>query len=134
MNIISAKSKKELLYAGTASTVRVLLKQAGIVETPIEKNKEIPELILESFDWVGPTVFFASTLITQNPDIVDKTIIAISDYLQEWFKGIPKQERNAQLDIVAETKTGSYKGIHYEGDVEGLKQLPKIIRSLHDER
>jgi hypothetical protein len=133
-NLSAAKSKKDLFYAETTSTVKVLFRQAGIVETPIEKTKEIPDLALESFDWIGPTIFFASTLINQNPDVTEKAISVISEYLQAWFKGISKPQRNVQLNIVTEKRTGSYKEIHYEGDVEGLKELPKIIRSLHDEQ
>jgi hypothetical protein len=132
-NLNSAKNRKDLFYAETTPTVRVLFKQAGIVETPIEKDKEIPEFILESFDWVSPIIFFTSALISQNPDIVDTTISKIIDYLQEWFKGIPNQQRNVRLHIVTETKGGAHKAVDYEGDVAGLRELPKVIRSLHDE-
>ena len=133
-NIISAKAKADLVNAETTSTVRVLFKKAGLVETPLAKEEKIPELALASFDWVGPTIFLASTLITQNPQIVDVLISVLSDYLTNFFKGIAKEQRRAELDIVTQTKSGSYKDIHYDGDVEGLKELPKIIRSLHDER
>lgn len=133
-NLANAKSKNELVNAQTTSTVRVLFRNAGIVETPIEKDKEIPERILESFDWVGPTIFIASALISQNPEIVDKTLGTILEYLQDFFKGIPKQERNAKLHIVTTTRKGDYKLVDYEGPENGLKELPEVIRSLRDER
>ena len=133
-NFISAKSKGELINEDTASTVRVLWKQAGIVETPIEKEGEkIPELVMNWFEWVGPTILFTSTLITQNPQLIDIALGVIANYLTDFFKGVPKGQKKAKLDFVEETKSGNYKRLHYEGDVEGMKDLPKIIRSLHDE-
>jgi hypothetical protein len=133
-NFTSAKSKSELVNEDTASTIRVLWKQAGVVETPIEKEgEEIPELVLNWFEWVGPTILFTSTLISQNPQLIEISLGVIANYLTDWFKGFPKRQRLAKLDIVAETKSGTYKKLHYEGDAKGLKDLPKIIRSLHDE-
>ena len=134
LNLNSATSKKDLFNSETTSTVRVLWKKAGVVETPIEGKNKIPELLQQSFEWIGPTIFFASTLITGHPELIDLAVRVISDYLTVLFKGIPKEEKKAKLDIVAETKNGSFKDIHYEGDIEGLKELPKVIRSLDDER
>jgi hypothetical protein len=133
INLNLAKSKKDLFNSDTTPTVRVLWKKAGVVETPIEEKNTIPEFHQESFEWVGPTIFFASTVIAGNPEIIDLALKVISDYLADWFKGIVKEERKAKLDIVAPTKTGSYKAVHFDGDIEGLKELPKIIRSLKDE-
>jgi hypothetical protein len=133
-NFASAKSKNDLVNEETASTVKVLWEQAGIIETPIEKEGEkIPEVVLNWFDWVGPTIFFTSALITQNPQLIDISLGVISNYLTDWFKGVPKEQRKVKLDIVEETRSGSSKKLLYEGDVDGLKDLPKIIRSLHDE-
>jgi hypothetical protein len=134
-NLADAKEKKDLLNSATTPTVRVLLRQAGIVETPIEEENHIPRQYLESFDWFGPTIFLASTLISQNPEIVDKIISLIMEYLLKvFFRGIPKNKRNAKLHIVVQTKKGSFKKADYEGDAEGLKELPRIIRSLNDEQ
>lgn len=134
-NLDGAKEKKELINSATTPTVRVLLNQAGIVETPIEEKNDIPEQYLESFDWFGPTIFFASALVSQNPEIVDKTISVIMEYLlQVFFRGISERKRNVRLHLITQTKKGSYKKVDYDGDVEGLKELPKIVRSLNDEQ
>lgn len=131
----NAKSKGDLLHEDTTSTVRVLWKQEGVIETPIEKAGEsIPAILEESFYWVGPTIFFASTLIIQNPHLIDIALGVISNYLTDWFKGLTEGRKKATLDVVVETKSGSYKEIHYEGAIEGLEELPKVIRSLHDEQ
>jgi hypothetical protein len=134
-NFVTAESKEELINEGTTSTVRVLWKQAKVHETPFEKEGErIPEAVEEAFDWIGPTIFLASSLLIQNPLLIDVAVGVIANYLTDFFKGIPAGKRNAKLDVVVETKSGSYKKIHYEGAIEGLKEVPKIARSLHDEQ
>jgi hypothetical protein len=133
-NFADAKSKDSLVHEETASTIRLLWKQAEIVETPIEKpGEKVPEIIEKSFDWIGPTIFVASSLLSQNPMMIDVAVGVISDYLCEMFKGFPSWQRKATLNVVVQRKSGSYKKVHYEGPIEGLKEVPKIVRSLHDE-
>jgi hypothetical protein len=133
-NFTSAKSKEELRNQSTTSTIRVLWKEAGVIETPIEKEGEkIPEYVMNWFEWVGPTILVTSTLITQNPQLVELSLGVIANYLTDFFKGVPKKQKKAKLEIVAETKSGNYKRVRYEGDIDGIKELHKIIRSLHDE-
>lgn len=134
-NFESAKSKEELFHEDTTATIRVIWRQNDIVETPLEKEGEdIPFLVEEAFGWIGPLIFFASTFIVQNPYLIDVSLGVISNYLTDWFKGITDIEKKVKLDIVVETKSGSYKKIQFEGPPEGLKELPEIIRSTHDEQ
>ena len=51
----------------------------------------------------------------------------ISNYLTDWFKGAFGNNK-VKLDIVIEA-TGC-KRIHYEGNVEGLKQIEGIIAQV----
>jgi hypothetical protein len=134
-NFANAKSKEELVYEDEAPTIRTLWRTNGIVETPLEKKGErIPYVVEESFEWVGPMIFIASQFITQNPSLVDTAISIISTYLLDWwFKGLGDNQKKARLKVIVETKTGTYKEVDYEGPPGGLSELPKIIRSLHDE-
>jgi len=133
-NFESARTKNELIHEDTTKTVRSLWRQSGINETPIEQEGEIfPFIVEESFQWVGPLILFTSTLITQNPQLVDVSIGVISNYLTDWFKGIRNDQKKAVLDAVVEKKDGTYTRVHYEGPPEGMKELPRIIRSTHDE-
>lgn len=133
-NFENANSKDELSHESTTSTIRILWRQNHIIETPIEKQGEkIPFIIEESFGWVGPVIFVASAFLTQNPHLINIALGVISNYLTDWFKGIRDQDRNTSLDIVIETKSGSYKRVHYEGPPEGLEKLPEVIRSVHNE-
>jgi len=134
-NFENAKSKEDLVHEDTAATIRVLWKQNKIVETPLEKEGEaIPFVVEEAFGWIGPLIFFTSAVIAQNPYLIDISIGVISNYLTDWFKGLMDGEKEVSLDVVVETKSGSYTKIRYEGSPEGLKELPKIIRSMHDEQ
>ena len=134
-NFENAKSKEDLVHEASTATIRVLWRQNSIIETPVEKEGEvIPFVVEEAFGWVGPLIFFASAVIAQNPHLIDISIGVISNYLTDWFKGVVDREKKVKLDIVVETKSGCYKKIQFEGPPEGLKELPEIIRSTHDEK
>ena len=133
-NFATAESREELVHEDTTPTIRVLWRQNGISETPIEKEREpFPIVLEESFEWVGPLILFTSTFITQNPQLVDLSFGVMANYLTDWFKGVRESEKTAKLDIIVEKENGTYKKIHYEGAPEGLKEMPKIIRSIRDE-
>jgi hypothetical protein len=134
-NFENAKTKEELVHEDSTATIRVLWKKEGIVETPIEEEGEsIPFIVEKAFEWIGPLLLFTSTLITQNPQLTDISLGVVSNYLTDWFKGVRTSEKITKLDVVVEKRNGSYKKIHYEGSPEGLKELPQIIRSIHDEQ
>ena len=133
-NFASAKSRDEFIHEDSTLTIRTLWRQSGITETPIEQEAESFSIMTEeSFEWVGPLILFTATAITQNPQLVDVSIGVIANYLTDWFKGVRKSEKNAKLDVIVEKENGLYKRIHYEGSPEGLKEIPKIVRSIHDE-
>ena len=134
-NFENAKSKVDLVHENTTPTIRILWRQNNIVETPLEKKGEnISYVFEESFGWVSPLIFFTSVFIIQNPYLIDVAIGVISNYLTDWFKGISDKEKKVSLNIVEETRSGSYKKIDYSGPLEGLQELPAIIRSIHDEQ
>ncbi len=127
-------SKKELIHESTTPTVRVLWRQNGVTETPLEQPEEkIPFVAEHAFEWVGPTIFISAMLLSQNPHLVTVALNVISNYLTEWFRGIPRDSRKANLRIIVETKSGLYKKIEYEGSPDGLKDLPKVVRELYNE-
>lgn len=133
-NFDTALSKEELIHESTTPTVRVLWRQNGITETPLEQPEEIiPSIVEKAFEWVGPTIFISAMLLSQNPHLVTVALNVISNYLTEWFRGIPRDSRKAKLSIIIETKSELYKKIEYEGPPDGLKDLPEVIRELHNE-
>lgn len=133
-NFEKVASKNELVHEGTVPTIRKLLKQNNISETTLEKNGEkYPQVVEHAFDWVGPTILLTSAVIFQNPYIIDITLNVISNYLTDFFKGIPNNQTNVKFSIVVKNKSGQYKKVKYNGHKDGLKDIPKIIRKVHDE-
>jgi len=138
-NFETATTKEELIHAPTTPTVRKLWRQNNIQETPIEKSEEkIPCSAEKAFEWIGPTIFVSSLLLSQNPHLITIALNVISNYLTGWFKGIPYNERKAKLIIVEETRSGDYKEVKYEGPPDGLDELlnkvVEIFKSGHDEK
>lgn len=83
---------------------------------------------------VGPTILITSSVIIQNPHLITITLNVISNYLTDFFKGVPNNQTNAKLSIVVKNKSGDYKKIKYNGHKDELKELPKIIKAVHDEQ
>lgn len=130
-NFESATTKDELVHESEVPTVRVLFRKEGIVETPIELPGEvIPQIAEHAFqDWVAPILFFSYSAFTENPALVNLSLGVISNYLTDLFKGL-SAERGVKLDIVVENKEGTCKKVSYQGPLEGLKALPKIIKEV----
>ena len=134
-NFEVAKSKDELVHESSVPTIRVLWRQAGISETRIEKEGDRYLYVQEKAfrEWIGPIIFVGVSLLSQNPHAISVALGVISNYLTDWFKGIPYNKRIVKQDLVVETietKGMTYKRIHYEGGIEGLRQLPEIIREV----
>ena len=132
-NFETAKSKDELVHENTVPTIRKLWRQNNIVETRLEKEGErIPCIHEKTSEWIVPTIFITSALLSQNPHLVSLALGVISNFLADWFRGIPGGKK-VKLNIVIEPRIGGFKHIQYEGNVDGLKDLPKIIHEVNNE-
>ncbi len=132
-NFEDAEFKDGLIHEDSVPTVRILFRQNGITETPIEYDGEkYPQISEKGFEgWIGPTIFVSFALLNQNPHILSVALGVISNYLTDIFRGIPHHQNKASLNIVVETtKKKTYKRIHYEGPISGMEQLPNIIREV----
>lgn len=131
-NLETAKQSDELFFASSAATIRKLLKQSGIVETPIESpTKKLPELQQNDFSLVLPALFVGYSLWSQNPALLNVALSVVGNYATDFFKGIAGQ-RKVRLDIVIERSRGKeFKRIRFEGSPDELKDLPKVIRELN---
>ena len=133
-NFATAVSKEEFIHESTTPTVRGLWRQNGIAETSVEQPEEKFPLASEhAFEWIGPTIFISAMLLSQNQHLVTIALNIISNYLSEWFRGIPRDSRKTKFCIVIETKSGLYKKIEYEGPLDGLRGLPEVIKRVNNE-
>lgn len=134
-NLSVATRPDELVYDTHALTIRKLWKEAGLHETPVERDDQaFPRTLERSADWIGPTVFIASLLLTQNPYAIQLAIGVIQDYATDMLRGRLFRPK-VRLDVILETsRAKSTKRIRYEGNVEGLRALPEIIQRVgHDD-
>lgn len=134
-NFDTVKSKEELIHESSTPTVRVLWKQAGIQEAKIEREGERFSQVSEKdfVGWVGPIIFVSAALLSQDPNAISVALGVVSNYLTDWFRGVVGEKR-AKLDIVVETAESKYKRIRYDGSIDGLRELPEILREVrHNE-
>lgn len=135
-NFETAATKDELVHESEAPTVRVLWRNAGLEETPIERDAEkFPQVSEKDFrGWVGPILFVGSLLVSQNLAAVDLALNVVANYLTDWFRGVPKDQRVAELKVAVEGSDGVHKLVHYKGPVEGMDRIGEIARELGQEK
>ena len=83
-------------------------------------------------DWVGPIIFVAGSLWSQNPLAISVALNVIGNYLTDFFRGA--ETRKAKLEFIVEkTNDRTYKHLTYEGGAEGIAALEKVIRGMANE-
>ena len=131
-NFPSATSKEELLHEENTATVTKVLKQDGIKFSPLEnENEKFSKISEHDSIWAGPTLYFAATWCLQNPDIILQTISIITGFLKDSLKGLSGGV--VKLSVVTKTKTGKFREVKYKGPVEGLKDVPDIVKSTFED-
>ncbi len=133
MNFETVATKSELLHEITTPTVRILWRQANLIETKLESDSEaLPQISQHAAEWVGPIIFMSYQALNENPYLVNLSIGVIANYLYNLLRGIKSSEQKVKLDVVCQKKDGSCKIVKCKGNVDGLKELPKIVRSVAD--
>jgi hypothetical protein len=127
-NFDTAVARNDLIHEGSVADFRILWRQAGLRETRIEREGErLPQAQEMSFEWVSPIIFISALYLSQNQQGVSIALNIISNYLTDFFKGIPGK-KTVRLDVVVEhTKGKKYLRVHYEGDEQGLSEVSKAI-------
>ena len=87
-NLASAPNAEDLLQASEAATVRSLFRSAGLGFTELpDRTHGIRYIQNNAADWVGPTIFVAGSLWSQNPLAISVALSVVSNYLTDLFKG-----------------------------------------------
>ena len=81
-------------------------KPDSVCQCPLQEK--FPCIHENAFEWIVPTIFISSFLLSQNPHSISVVLGVISNYLTDWLKGIPSN-KEVKLDIIEETRTGKYK-------------------------
>jgi len=135
-NLATARSRQELVYRQSTSTVRELWSRVGIVETDIQREGDtFQEIQVKGGEWIGPIIFVGAAAISQNASLISIALGVVSNYLTDLFKGNLNQKQMT-LDIVVEqTKGKTYKRLHFEGSVRDFKniELAEHVRRIQQD-
>lgn len=131
-NIETANSSEDLVFTETTTEIKKYLNQNG-VEIQILQEGSLKLRQRKSVDFYAPLIFVGFSMLSENSTLLSIAINVLSNYVTDYFKGT-FGSKNVKLEIIVETKPKKeYKSINYEGNVDGLKDLPKIIKSLKGE-
>ena len=88
-NFDTAKLKSELVYESSVSEIRILFREARIIETRLEKQGDKYSYKQDKhLNWIGPTIFISASFLSQNPHIISITEgIILVPRCSEWVWG-----------------------------------------------
>lgn len=120
------------VYAGSTDSVRKLARQHALpVETLDQNSAELLYRENRSADWVAPTLFVSSMLMSENPTAVSVALNVLSNYVTEYFKGMKADPRVELCIIHQNATTKKSTRLRYKGPVSGMKDVETVIRNLH---
>lgn len=130
-NFESAITRDDLVYDNSVKTIRTLFRNANLPDERIEKTEEpIGYRQLNHLEWLAPTFFITSSLLTQDPTLVSIALSVVGNYLTDFFKGMTGNKK-VKIEIVIEKEKGkTYKKVTYEGDGKDLHELSEIIKNI----
>jgi hypothetical protein len=130
-NINDAEKSKDFIYSETTTDLRKIFES----KQPIDYLTNDKPLLRarKSADWFGPTILIGATILTENPHLIGITFNILSSYLYDIFKGTTNNKL-VKFDIVLEDKKKKqHQKITYEGNVDGIKELEKVIKKLKND-
>jgi hypothetical protein len=135
-NFATAGSDEELLAEATDAAIRTLWRQADITEDRLDSSdKPFPRLSEHHADWIGPTVFFGSALLSETPTLVNIALGVIANYVTDLFRGIPGKH-TAMLHVVIEQHDGMCVKVTYNGPATEISEILDAVGDIarNDER
>lgn len=128
-NLDSAKTKDEFIFTDSMLDLNKIFRQENIsigtlgTDTELYRSRKNADIYL-------PAMFFGFSLLAENPTIISISLNILSNFIYDHFKGTIGK-KIAHADFYVETdKTGKIKKLSYNGNIEGLKDVEKIIKTL----
>jgi hypothetical protein len=129
-NFATAEPDDELLAEGADAAIRTLWRQAGVTEDRLDSpEKPFPRLSEHHADWIGPTVFFSSALLSETPALVSIALGVIANYVTDLFKGIPGKH-TARLHVVIEQHDGRCVKLTYNGPATEIGEILDAVGDI----
>ncbi len=133
-NFESAVSAAELAHEAETSTVRKLLNAAGLETQQLQPaGKLLPIMVRKDVDWISPTIFVGSMLLTQNSLAIQLALNVLGSFIAERFKGTPGGGDVELIFVVEQTRTRRCRRVVVKGPVSAIKDLEPVLRRLQDE-
>jgi len=128
-----ASPDRPLTHVEDASTLRKLLAEAGVAARLANPDTPLPVLVLKSADWVAPVIFIGATLWSQNPVAIQIAVEVIGNFASDRLRGLAGKKEVRLRFAVERTKSRETRLLTYEGPIEGLKDIPDVLRQHADE-
>jgi len=133
-NFDSADVRLDFRYRSEAATIRTLFRNHGIPVGNLLALGERPSYITnKSFEWTAPTLFVAAALVSDNGTAVSIALSVVANYLTDFFKGVAGTPKVKMTFVVEQSKGKTCKKLEYEGNIDGIMALSKIIKEISDE-
>lgn len=129
-----AESLDECEHLANAITIKKVLRTAELpLEEIVEKDQRLSFIQNNSVELVLPSIFFTYSAINGDLGMLYETTQAIVSYITRAFPD-PTKENTVKVSYVVEiNEHGKCKKFQYEGSVDGLVQLPEVLKSVDDE-
>ncbi len=128
-NIFDCGETSNFIYSETTSDLRKILKKGNVQVHYLTEDKPLLRS-RKGADWFGPTLLFGLSVIVDDPHLIDIGLNLVSSYLYDFFKG-KIGDKSVKFEVVVECKKKEeFKKITYEGPVEGIAELAKVVKSL----
>lgn len=129
-NFATANAGDDLLAEATDSAVRTLWRQADLEEERLDSPEApFPRLSEHHADWIGPTIFVSSALLSESSALVAVALGVITNYVTDLFKGVPGRH-TASLKVVVERKNGDCVSVAYKGPATKIGEIMDAVTDL----
>lgn len=127
-NIFDSEETSNFIYSETTSDLKKIFRKSNV---PINYLTEDKPLLFsrKSADWFGPTLMFSFSVLVHNPHLIGISLNLISNYLYDFFKG-KTGDKSVKFEVIVERKKKEeFVKINYEGSIEGIAELERVIKS-----
>ena len=127
-------NKEDLFFNEEIKTVGKMFSMNSLDNFLIKINgKEIDNYFAQkSGEIILPSIFVSSLILTENPHLISVALGVVSNYATTLLKGIPKRNQTVKFKIITKnSKTNKISKIEYNGNVEGISELAKVLKDLN---
>ncbi|HBS87724.1 MAG TPA: hypothetical protein DEA97_14270 [Bacteroidales bacterium] len=126
-NFETANTKDDFVFTESIVDLNKLFRQEKISANIFGEDTELYRCRKDA-DIYLPTIFFSLSILLENPHIISVSLNILSNYVYDRLKG-GTEKKNTRIEFLIEKEKGKITKISYEGDIEGLKGLEKVIKA-----